>query len=400
MTSNITFEKNRRDDRVHVAHLATRLIVAGMGNVIASLIREMPADRYQSAVWCLEEADILGQQLRTEGYEIIELKRRWRRDFALLIRIARLLRKNQVDILHCHDELSWFYGAIAGWLAGKRRVLVTMHGRRTDISSRHLYEQKILARITTAIIAVSSYLNQQCIKEIKISPKKMITIYNGILIPSRQPEQEQRYRARKILGLPEEVIVVGSVGRLAEVKNFALLIDAAANARAAIPSLRVVLIGEGPCYAHLIRKVAELGLSEIVTFTGLRQDVAELLPALDLYVCSSNYEGVSLSILEAMMAGLAVIATAVGGNTEIIRHNETGILIEKGNQLALTNAIVDLAHDENYRHRLGEQARRAGEANYCIDRMIRNYDSLYMEVQGTSQDKKNKVSTVESRRGI
>lgn len=400
MTPNIAVKKNRNDDRIRVAHLATRLIVAGMGHVIASLIREMPADRYQSAVWCLEEADILGQQLRTEGYEVIELRRCWRRDFALLIRIAHLLRKNQINILHCHDELSWFYGAIAAWLVGKHRVLVTMHGRRTDISSRHLYEQKILARITTAIIAVSSYLNQQCIREIKVSPKKVITIYNGIPIPCRQPWQELRYRARRVLELPEEAIVVGSVGRLAEVKNFDLLIDAAANTRAVIPSLRVVLIGEGPCYAHLARKVIELGLSEIVIFTGLRQDVEELLPALDLYVCSSNYEGVSLSILEAMMAGLTVIATAVGGNTEIICHNETGILIEKGNQLALTNAIVDLAHDENSRRRLGEQAQRVVEGNYCIDRMIRDYDNLYMEVQGTSQDKKNKVGTVESRGGI
>lgn len=370
------------DNRMRVVHLATRLIVAGMGHVIANLIREMPSDRYQSAVWCLEEADILGQQLHTEGYEVIELKRRWRRDFALIFRIAFLLRKNQIDILHCHDELSWFYGAIAAWLAGKHRVLVTMHGRRTDISSRHLYEQKILAHFTTAIIAVSSYLRQQCINEIGIPSRKVMTIYNGIPLFSRQPEQEQRYQARRVLGLPEEALVVGSVGRLAEVKNFDLLIDAAADARVVIPSLRVVLIGEGPCYAHLTHKVNELDLNEIVTFTGLRQDVAEILPALDFYVCSSNYEGVSLSILEAMMAGRTVIATAVGGNTEIIHHNETGVLVEKKNRLALAQAIIDLARDENRCQLLGEQARRTVEESYCIDRMIQDYDCLYMGILG------------------
>lgn len=399
MTSHNVVEA-KIDNRIRVVHLATRLIVAGMGHVIASLIREMPSDCYQSAVWCLEESDILGRQLQTEGYEVVELKRHWRRDFALLFRIAFLLRKNRIDILHCHDELSWFYGTIAAWLAGKKhRVLVTMHGRRTDISSRHLYEQKILAHFTAAIIAVSSYLRQQCINEIEITSKKVMTIYNGIPLFSQQSEQEQRYRARRILGLPEEALVIGSVGRLAEVKNFDLLIDATADARVVIPFLRVVLIGEGPCYAHLAHKVAELDLSKIVTFTGLRQDVAEILPAFDFYVCTSNYEGVSLSILEAMMAGRTVIATAVGGNTEIIRHNETGVLIEKKNRLALAQAIIDLAHDENRCQRLGKQARRVVEENYCIDRMIQDYDRLYMGILGI-KDKRNKISTEESGKGV
>jgi glycosyltransferase involved in cell wall biosynthesis len=357
--------------QVRVAHVAERLIVAGMGHVIASLVRGMPPLRYQSAIWCLEEADILGQKLQSEGHEVLQLGRCWRRDFALLIRMASLIRRKRIDILHCHDELSWFYGTLAAWLGGASRVLVTMHGRRPDISTRHLYEQRVLTSATTAIISVSSYLSQQLLNEIRVAPRKLVTIRNGVPLVPMQPEQEQRRQARKVLGLREDAIVVGCVGRLAAVKNLDLLIAAAAAARAVVPNLHVVLIGEGPCQARLVRRVAALGLNEVVTFTGLRQDVAELLPGLDLYVCSSDYEGVSLSVLEAMVAARAVIATAVGGNSEIVRHNETGILVEKGNRQALAQAIIELSHDET---------RRSVEVHYGIERMIRDYDRLYQAV--------------------
>jgi glycosyltransferase involved in cell wall biosynthesis len=366
--------------QVRVAHVAERLIVAGMGHVIACLVRGMPPHRYQSAIWCLEEADILGQKLHNEGHEVIEIGRRWRRDFALLMRMASLIRKKRIDILHCHDELGWFYGTLAAWLGGASRVVVTMHGRRPDISTRHLYEQRILARGTTAIISVSSYLSQQLVNEIRVAPRKLVTIRNGIPLAPLQTEQEQRSQARKVLGLHEDAMVVGCVGRLAAVKNLDLLIDAAAAARAVVPNLYVVLIGEGPCQAYLIHRVAALGLNEAVIFTGLRQDVAELLPGLDLYVCSSDYEGVSLSVLEAMVAARAVIATAVGGNPEIVRHNETGLLVEKGNRQALAQAIIELSYDATRRHKLGQQARRSVEAHYSIDRMIQDYDCLYQAV--------------------
>jgi glycosyltransferase involved in cell wall biosynthesis len=337
----------------------------------------MSPQRYQSAVWCLEEKNVVGHELGSEGHEVIAFHKYRRRDLALFARIATLVRRRRIDVLHCHDELSWFYGALGARLGGVPRLVMTLHGRRPDISQRHLWEQSVLARLSTAVVSVSSYLRQQVISELGLSPYQVVAIHNGIPVPPRQVGQEERRRARQMLGIPETAIVVGSVGLIRAVKNYDLLIEAAAAARAVVPDLRIVLIGDGPGREHLVHKVVALGLRDAVLFTGLRHDVAALLPGLDVYVCSSDYEGVSLSILEAMAAARAIIATAVGGNPEILRHNATGMLVERGNRQALTNAIIELCRNEARRCWLAQQARCAVETHYSVARMSHDYDRLY-----------------------
>jgi len=376
---NIAGESAGLDRPWRIAHVAERLIVAGEGNVIASLLRQMPRAFYQSSLWCVDEADDLGCDLQNEGQEVVTLGRRSRRDFGLFVRIAHMVRTQQIDILHCHDELSWFYGVIGGRLGGVGRVVVTMHGRRADISSRHLWEQRFLAKLTTKIIVVSDHLRHQIIREMRVPPHKVVLIRNGVTL-QQVPQMEgfeSFHTARLRLGIPEDAFVVGSVGRLATVKNFTLLLEAATDVAKIVPELRVVLIGEGPCRQQLEQRVMELSLKDNVVFTGIRKDVPEVLPGLDLYVCSSDYEGISLSVLEAMVAERAIIATAVGGNTELIQSNETGLLIGRGDRAALSEAILSLYYDKERRRQLGLEARRRVESNWSIDRMIEQYDRLY-----------------------
>jgi len=372
--------RSRMDCKIRVVHLATRLTLAGLGNVVTNLVRGMPSDRYGSSIWCLEEADVVGEDLRAEGYEVLELRKQRRRDFALFVRLAALARRERVDILHCHDELGWFYGTVGAWLAGGPRVVFTVHGRRVDTSSRHLWEQKILGTMSTSLVGVSASLREQVIDEVGISPAKVSIIRNGIRVEPLEKNFHLRRRTRKTLGFSESAIVLGCVGRLDPVKNLNLLIEASAEARQAVPTLFVVLVGEGPSREELAQKVAALGLKEKVIFLGLRKDVSDLLPAFDLYVCSSHREGISLSILEAMAAERAVIATAVGGNLELIQDGDTGILIKRGDRQALVRAIISLAADNERRHRLGQQARRNVEANFSLERMLLDYDSLYQSM--------------------
>lgn len=369
-----------RARKVRLAHLTARLPVGGMELRVANLARGLPPHLYECAVWCLEDADLVGQELRAEGHAVVELGKRRRRDFAMFARIAALVRRQRLDILHCHDELSWFYGTIGAALGGGPHVVMTMGGRRLRITKRQLLEQRLLARLTETIVCVSSYLRQQIMSELGVSPKKIVVIHNGIPLPSNSSTPEARREARAVLGLPDDALVVGSVGELSPVKNFDLALEGAAQARAVAPSLRLVIIGDGPCREQLRQKAVSLRLGDAVTFAGLRRDVPQLLPALDLYVCTSNYEGLSHSVLEAMAAAHAVVATAVGGNPEIIRHNETGILVERGNAAALARAIVELASAAEKRHALGEEARRLVHANYRVDRMVRDHDRVYQTV--------------------
>ena len=138
-----------------LVHLCARLPVGGMENVVVSLFQHVRRDQYNSAIWCLEEGDVQGRELIAQGEPVVELGKRDGRDAGLFVRIAQRIRRNRIDLLHCHDELSWFYGAIGAKLSGRRSpVVVTMHGRRSNISRRHLCEQRVLAALTSSIVSV------------------------------------------------------------------------------------------------------------------------------------------------------------------------------------------------------------------------------------------------------
>lgn len=362
---------------IRIAHLATRLIIAGMGNVVAGLVRGIPKEWCQQDIWCLEEADTLGHILMREGHAVIELGRRHRRDFGLIWRIACLIRERQIEVLHCHDELAWFYGVFGGLLGGVRSIIVTMHGRRRNISWRHLWEQRVLARLSTHIVCVSDYLGGQIMIELGVCSGKVVVIRNGIDLRLLRPNPHARSRVRQELGLQDCDFVVGTVGRLDAVKNFDLLFEAIREAKSVVPSLRLILVGEGPYQQHLKEKRTVLGLSDYVVMTGLRHDIPDLLASFDLYVCSSDYEGISLSILEAMAEEKAVVATAVGGNSEILVHEKTGLLVKAKDKATLTEAIVELANNQAKRVVLGQQARKSVERDYNLSLVIEGYGRLY-----------------------
>ncbi len=348
-----------------------------MESVIAALLRHVPAARYDSRAWCLEALDALGCELAAEGRAIETVGRRRRRDVSLFLRLAWRLRAQRIDVLHCHDELSWFYGAVAARLSGRRvPVVMTLHGRRPGISARHRLEQRALAAATSSLVSVSDYLRRQVASELCLPQEAIATVVNGIDLRVGSPGADERLEARARLGLPDDALVVGSVGELSAVKNIDLMLAAAAMARQWLPSLRVLLVGDGAHRARLEERASAVGLRDTV-FAGVRRDVPALLPAFDIYICSSDYEGISLAILEAMARGRAVIATAVGGNPELIRDEFTGVLVPKGDEARLAEAIVRLGGDPAWRERLGRAAQERVCAHHGIARMVNAYVDLY-----------------------
>jgi len=218
------------------------------------------------------------------------------------------------------------------------------------------------------------------IDEIGIPDVKAIVIRNGAPMEALTSQISQRQRVRQALQIPESAILIGSIGRLDPVKNLDLLLEASAAAARNIPSLKILLAGEGPSKQELIEKTAELAIENRVSFLGLRKDVSDLLSAIDLYVCSSDREGISLSILEAMAAERAIIATAVGGNLELVQHDRTGLLIDRGDHEALVQAIITLSKNSRKRVELGREARRFVQANFSVNRMLHDYDCLYQSI--------------------
>lgn len=378
---------------VRVAHVAARLPVGGMENVIATLVRGLPTDAFDCRIWCLEEADALGRELTAAGEPLLELNRTQRRDFGLVRRLVRAARAGAIDVLHCHDELSWFYGILAAMWLPRLAVVTTMHGRRGDISPRHRLEQRLLCRRTDALVSVSAFLRDQLVRDLRLRADKITLIINGVRLDETRGTREA---ARRALGLDDGHLVVGCVGELSPVKHFDLAVDAFAAVAASTPSARLVLVGDGDCRADLEAQAQARGLGDRIVFAGVRRDVPSLWPAFDVYLCSSRYEGTSLSVLEAMAASRAVVLTAVGGNPALVTDAVSGRLVPSDDAPAMTAALLELLGDPALRQRLGAAARAVVHSRYTIDATLDAYGTAYRRAlaarRGTSGAEQNSGS--------
>jgi glycosyltransferase involved in cell wall biosynthesis len=207
-------------------------------------------------------------------------------------------------------------------------------------------------------------------------PRRCVeVIYNGIDPGARVDDVHSR-AARALLGVPQHAFVTGTAGRLDPVKNLGLLLHAHAISRERVADAHLVIVGDGPERAALEQRAADLGITASVTFAGYRADVRSLMAAFDVYVNCSLYEGVSLTILEGMAAALPVVATAVGGNPEVVIDQETGYLVPP-HAGAVADAIVRLAHQPRLRRQLGHAGRWRVLRHFALARMVDQYAAIY-----------------------
>jgi glycosyltransferase involved in cell wall biosynthesis len=232
-----------------------------------------------------------------------------------------------------------------------------------------------LSRVPGTICAVSADLKRHMIAE-GFPERRVEVIHNGIEIGQRVGA-DARTAARAGLGLSHDLFVVGSIARLDPVKDLGSLLEAHAKVLAAIPAARLAIVGTGPEQAALEAQARARGIADRVDFLGYRADARAVMAAFDVYVNCSTYEGVSLTVLEAMAAGLPVIATRVGGNPEVVIDNETGLLVPAREVQPLADAIVTLASDSPRRRAMAEAGRRRVERAFSIERMVDEYRQAY-----------------------
>jgi glycosyltransferase involved in cell wall biosynthesis len=191
------------------------------------------------------------------------------------------------------------------------------------------------------------------------------------------PTAADRAAARRVLGLPADAFVLGVVARLSPQKAHGVLLRAVAALAPARPALRLVIVGDGEERAALEALAAELGIADRTLFTGVRRDVpGQLLPAFDVSCLSSVHEGVPLTVLESMAAGLPVVATAVGALSDLVTDGVEGFLVPSGDHAALADRLAALADDPALRDLLGARARARAERDFSIARTVQGYQHL------------------------
>ncbi len=323
--------------------------------------------------------------LHQEGIRVVEIPRLVRAprplaDLAALVRLARWMRSERFALVHCHSTKAGLLGRTAARLAGTPVVLFTTHGWAFAMPSSPpvvrlmlVLAERLAARLATTIICVSQHDREAALRAGIGPPTRLAVIPNGIAPDpwlARAPVQEDGAGT----GRPCTAVMVG---RFKEPKDPITLVKAWTQLGA---DHRLLLVGDGPMRPEVESLILEQGLEGRVAVLGAREDVPVLLKAADIFVLSSRWEGMPLAVIEAMMSGLPVVATNVGGVSEAVVDGETGFLVPSGNPGALAVALDRLLTDPVLRRRMGEAGRRRALEQFTEERMLAETAALYERV--------------------
>jgi glycosyltransferase involved in cell wall biosynthesis len=327
-----------------------------------------------TAVCCLDEAGAWAREVESEGITVSALHRGPGFRPSLGRGVALAARRHGATVLHAHHYSPFVYSCLARVIS-RAAVIFTEHGRLSDAppSSKRRIANRVLAAFPHAVYAVSDDVRQHLVGE-GFAAKSVGVIYNGIDV-GPLPAPAVRAEVRRELGASEDTLVLGTIARLDPVKDLDTLLTAAADVARHRP-LAVVVIGDGAERARLEARARALGIERHVRWLGHREDARRWLAGCDAYVNSSISEGVSLTILEAMAAGLAIVATRVGGTPEVL--DETcARLVPSRDPSRLVEALAGLGADPALRAALGRAARQRVEQRFTLDRMVREYEEVY-----------------------
>ncbi|MFT3756172.1 MAG: glycosyltransferase [Pseudoxanthomonas sp.] len=366
-------------NKLGIVHVLDSLEYGGLERVVVDLAIAQMRHGHAVTIFSLCDTEGFRPLLEQAGIPVVIGHKRGAADPRLIRLLRSTLLDANVDVVHTHNFVPSYYAAIATRFSRRRTILVNtchdMGGRLGNRRLRWLYQWSLAHSHKVAMVGIK--VRDQLLSRNLVPIAKSSTVMNGIPVDHFQRSPVVRAQIREELGIAPQALVVGTVGRLVTLKNQQLLLDAAAQLVPSHPDLMVVLAGDGPLRGELEADTRQLGIADRVLFTGARKDVPRLLNAFDVFALPSRTEGLSIALLEACAAGLAIIATDVGGNGEIVRDGATGCLVPSNDGVALYAALDALLRSSAERRRLGDAARDWVAGHASVDAMRQNYDLFY-----------------------
>jgi sugar transferase (PEP-CTERM/EpsH1 system associated) len=371
------------ETRPLVAHVVYRFAVGGLENGLVNLINRLPSDQWRHAIISLTDHTQFASRVSIPDVTLVDLNKREGVDLGWYWRLWTVLRQLNPAIVHTRNFPTLEAQAVA-FAAGVRARVHGEHGRDvhdpTGTNLKHLFLRRALDSFVNQYVTVSRDLATWLQDCVHVDGARVAQIYNGVdssvfapgVPPSHPPGAPDWLRHR---------FVVGTVGRMASIKNQTLLARAFAQAIREHPELRaevgLVMVGDGTLRRECAEVLALEGLSDLSWLPGERDDVARLMRSFNLFVLPSVAEGISNTILEAMASSLPVIATRVGGNPELVEEGVTGELIPAGDRTALADAIRFYVCDREAARRHGRNGRLRVEREFSVEMMVKRYQGLY-----------------------
>lgn len=359
-----------------------RLGVGGAEQQLLELVRGINKSSFRPIVVSLYPGGALEPEVKgIPDVELICLNRKGRYDFLILFSIFSLLRQKHVDIIQPFLTPASFFGLVPSMFRQDLVKIVTERcGVRANPRPGTVIYRKVedyFTRFADWIIP-NSEAGRTYLIDRGISPSRIKVIYNGISLKRLTPEEDLVTDIKGQMKLPPEGKVVGITASLTPAKDHITFLKAAREISEEMPNARFAIVGDGPLRTDLEKMAVELGIGPVVTFFGNQRKVGSYVATYDVACLSSaDHEGCSNVTLEAMAMGKPVVVTDVGGNKELIRNYENGLMIPPRNPQALAAAVIMCLKNPDRATKMGEKARQKIFSEFSLDRMVQNYENLY-----------------------
>jgi glycosyltransferase involved in cell wall biosynthesis len=369
--------------RLRLLWLIDSLTVGGAESLIVPFARQLDSSRYELFLCCLAtiQGNALEKELRAANIEVLNLGARNLRDVRAFRRLLRYLREQRIDLIHAHLTYASIWAALASRLT-KIPSVATLHVAPPS-DGRFAVRDRLMRFVTNRwsshVIAVSEALRRRYLERGGLAPSRMLTVHNGIEVErfARDARASRALLARD-LDIPDSARIVATVSVLRPGKGIEVLLAAIPRVVAEVPDACFVIIGDGPMRETWTKRAQELGVTQHIRWAGYRNDVAALLAGCELFVLPSLDDAFPTVLLEALAAGVPIVATDVGGIPEIVDTN-VGRLVPANDPNALANAIASLLRDRDTHARMREAARPAAVSRFSTRVWIDRLDSVYQE---------------------
>lgn len=372
------------DPRPLVLHVMYRFDTGGLENGIVNLINHMPPDAYRHAVLALTDVTDFRQRIERTDVEFISLRKPPGHCVWQYPKLFELFRQLRPAIVHSRN-LAALEVQIPAWAAGVPVRIHGEHGRGMEdqVGNGATYQRvrRLYRPFVHHYTALSRDLVDYLVDKVNVSPKKVTQAYNGVDADRFCPSPSGPQYIAGCPFHPDQHWLVGTVGRMQAVKDQVMLAHAFVHALVLAPELRtrmrLVMVGEGPLRAQAQAVLNAAGLGALAWLPGERNDIAEIMCGLHAFALPSLAEGISNTILEAMASGLPVVATAVGGNADLVVSGHTGYIVPAAHPDAMALRLVELASSPERARRLGRAGRQRVLATFSMQAMVATYQHVY-----------------------
>ncbi len=362
---------------LRILQIINNLDIGGAEQLLVSTLSRFNQAKYHISVCCLEKTGPLEFDLRKQGFQVIRLN--VRSPFVLLglIRLFRYVRREKIDLVHTHLFKSDFIGGLTARLAGAPRWISTKHDEGTWMNPLVQFLDRKLSAQIDAIIVDSNAVKKAAERR-GLPAKKMTVIHPSTIDLAKLSAQKINLEAiKQELSLHRFQNFVGIIGRLHPVKGHEFFLAAAQKVHRELSDTLFLIVGHGPLRSYLERQVEKLGLREYVLFIDYRENLFEILTVLDVVVLTSLSEGFPMVVLEAMAISKPIIATRVGGISEVLVDGEMGLLVSPRDVEALAEGILKLLKNPQAAYAMGRHGKERLAAGFTVQHMVQGIETVY-----------------------